>query len=142
MKQIIDLETFSKSLSDKGYNGYFHTQSAHPGRLKESISDYLESCQKGKEVFSNSEFTLTGYLKWTGDEHPRIECRMRVKHENGNFELQKMEITQKDQFGQLLKQSKLENLSVDTMPKASEAIAMVSDVIEQETVPARRHFKL
>ncbi|MEO8172234.1 MAG: hypothetical protein ABI581_04090 [Sediminibacterium sp.] len=142
MKQTIDLETFSKSLSDKGYNGYFHTQSAHPGRLKESISGYLESCKKGKEVFSESAFTVTGYLKWTGDEQTRIECRMRVKHENGNFELQKMEITQKDRFGQLLKQSELENLSVDTVPKASEAIAMVSDMIEQKTVQGARHFKL
>ena len=38
MKQLLDLDTFSKNLSDKGYNGYFHTQSAYPGKLKDSIS--------------------------------------------------------------------------------------------------------
>lgn len=46
-----------------------------------------------------------------------------------------MEVERKDQYGQLLKQSELVNLSVITAPQAKEAIAMVSDVPKQKTAP-------
>jgi hypothetical protein len=43
---IIRFKHVRKILTDKGYNGYFHTQGAYAGKLKDSISEYLESCQK------------------------------------------------------------------------------------------------
>jgi hypothetical protein len=67
---------------------------------------------------------------------------MWVKYLNGKFFLNKMEVARKDQFGQLLKQSELTDLSVVTVPKAREAIAMVSDAPEQKTVDRRKRFSL
>jgi len=140
MKQLLDLDTFAKIFSDSGYNGYFTTEAAYPGKMKDSISAYLDSCAKGLEPLK-PEFTLMGYLQWSGEDKPRVECSMSVKHEKGNFDLLKMEISRKDQFGQILKDTALTNLSVVSLPKAYEAIAMVSDV-KQEATSVKRRFKL
>ena len=48
-----DLYTLAKILTEKGYDGYFHTQGAYAGKLKESISEYLENCRNGTEVHPN-----------------------------------------------------------------------------------------
>jgi hypothetical protein len=45
-----DLYTLAKILTEKGYDGYFHTQGAYAGKLKESISEYLVNCRNGTEV--------------------------------------------------------------------------------------------
>ena len=63
MEKLHNLDTFTKILTDKGYNGYFHTQGAYPGKLKESISTYLESCHSGVESISMPMLLLTGYLQ-------------------------------------------------------------------------------
>lgn len=141
MEKLHNLDTFTKILTDKGYNGYFHTQGAYPGKLKESISAYLENCHSGAESSSKPMLLLTGYLQWAGDDKPNVQCDMWVKHESGTFDLQKMEITKKDRFGQLLKHSELTNLSVTALPKANEAIAMVSDAPKQKVVPQRKGFR-
>ncbi len=140
MKQLLDLESFSKVLSDKGYNGYFTTQGAYPGKLKDSISEYLEACTKGIEPLK-TELLLMGYLEWSGDDKPRVECMLWVKHEKGNFELEKMQIARKNQFGLPLKQCSLTRLSAESIPKASEAIALVKEAVAQKTIPSARRFK-
>ncbi len=138
MEKLHNLDTFTKILTDKGYNGYFHTQGAYPGKLKESISAYLENYHNGVESSSKPMLLLTGYLRWSGDDKPLVQCYMYVKHQSGTFDLQKMEIIKKDRFGQLLKSSELTNLSVATLPKANEAIAMVSDAPKQKVVHGKR----
>lgn len=75
MEALSDLSTFAKILTDKGYNGYFHTQGAYAGKLKDSISEYLESCQKGVDTLPKQDLLLTGYLQWSGDDKP--PCRMQ-----------------------------------------------------------------
>lgn len=142
MEAISDLNTFAKILTAKGYDGYFHTQGAYAGKLKNSISEYLENCRNGTEGAPKSQLLLTGFLQWAGDDKPYVECCMWVKYLNGKFFLGRMEVTRKDQFGQLLKQSELTDLSVVTAPKAREAIAMVSDTPEQKTVHRRKRFSL
>lgn len=142
MEALSDLNTFAKILTDKGYNGYFHTQGAYAGKLKESINEYLENCRKGTEGVPKQELLLTGYLCWAGEDKPRVQCSMWVKYQNGKFDLNKMEVTKKDRFGQLLKQSELTNISAIAAPKATEAIAMVSDAPKQNVVHRNRRFKL
>lgn len=142
MKQLFDLDTFSKNLSDKGYNGYFHTQSAYPGKLKDSISEYLEACSSGKEHLPKGDLILTGYLQWAGDDRPSVQCNLWVKHENGKFDLTKMEVKKSDQFGNIIKHSELLNLSVETAPKANEAISMVSKTEKQKNPVGQRRFRL
>ena len=142
METLSDLNTFAKILTDKGYNGYFHTQGAYAGKLKESISDYLESCQKGKDSLSKQDLLLTGYLQWSGDDKPRVECSMWVKYLNGKFSLSRMEVAKKDGFGQLLKKSELPNLSVISAPKLTEAVALVNDAPKQMAGKSPKRFKL
>lgn len=141
MEAISDLNAFAKVLTDKGYNGYFHTQGAYAGKLKDSIGDYLESCRRGTESMTKPELLVTGYLQWSGEDKPRVECCMWVKHLNGKFFLDRMEITKKDRYGQLLKQSTLKDLSVVTIPKLREAIALVSDIPKQQVVRSNRGFR-
>ena len=116
MIHLHDLDAFSKIISDSGYTGYFTTQAAYPGKIKESISEYLENCKKGVEPLK-TELMLKVYLQWSGEDKPRVECTMWVKHEKGNFDLLKMEIAKKDRFGQVLKHAALANLSVVALPK-------------------------
>ena len=142
MEALSDLNTFAKILNDKGYNGYFHTQGAYTGKLKESISDYLESCQKGTDSLPKQDLLLTGYLQWSGDDKPRVECSMWVKYLNGKFSLNKMEVARKDQFGQLLKKSELTNLSVISAHKAAEVVALVNDEQKQKVGKSPKRFKL
>lgn len=142
MEALSDLSTFAKILSDKGYNGYFHTQGAYAGKLKDSISDYLEGCQKGADTLPKQDLLLTGYLQWSGDDKPRVECSMWVKYLNGKFSLSRMEVAKKDGFGQLFKKSELANLSVMSAPKLTEAVALVNDAPKQQAGKSPKRFKL
>ena len=142
METLSDLNTFAKILIEKGYNGYFHTQGAYAGKLKESISDYLESCQKGADTLPKQDLLLTGYLQWSGEDKPSVECSMWVNYLNGKFSLNRMEVARKDQFGQLLKKSELTNLSLIVLPNAVEVIALVNDEQKQNVGKISKRFKL
>lgn len=142
MEALSDLNTFAKILTEKGYNGYFHTQGAYAGKLKDSISEYLENCQKGADSLPKQDLLLTGYLQWSGENKPRVECNMWVKYLNGKFSLNRMEVARKDQFGQLLKKSELTNLSVISAPKAVEAVALVNEEPKQKAGQSPKRFKL
>jgi hypothetical protein len=67
---------------------------------------------------------------------------MWVKYLNGKFSLNRMEVTRKDQFGQLLKKSELANLSVISAPKAVEAVALVNEEPKQKAGQSPKRFKL
>ena len=142
METLSDLNTFAKILTEKGYNGYFHTQGAYAGKLKDSISDYLESCQKGADTLPKQDLLLTGYLQWSGEDKPSVECSMWVNYLNGKFSLNRMEVARKDQFGQLLKKSELTNLSLIVVPNAVEVIALVNDEQKQNVGKISKRFKL
>ncbi len=142
MEALSNLDTFAKVLTEKGYNGYFHTQGAYAGKLKDSISDYLESCQKGADSLPKQDLLLTGYLQWSGDDKPRVECNMWVKYLNGKFSLSRMEVAKKDRFGQLLKKVELVNLSIISAPKLTEAVALVNDAPKQKAGKSSKRFKL
>ena len=142
METLSDINTFAKILTEKGYNGYFHTQGAYAGKLKESISDYLESCQKGADTLPKQDLLLTGYLQWSGEDKPSVECSMWVNYLNGKFSLNRMEVARKDQFGQLLKKSELTNLSLIVVPNAVEVIALVNDEQKQNVGKISKRFKL
>ena len=142
METFSDLNTFAITLTEKGYSGYFHTQGAYPGKLKDSICEYLESCQKGADNLPKQELLLTSYLQWSGEDKPRVECSMWVKYLNGKFSLNRMDVIKTDAFGQLLKKSELTNLSIISVPKAVEAVALVNDEPKQKAGKSPKRFKL
>lgn len=137
MEAMPDLITFAKILTDKGYNGYFLTQAGYPGRLKDSISGYLENCRTGTEGTPKPVLLVSCFLQWNGEDKPCVQCHMWVKYQDEKFDLTKMEVTKKDRYGQLLKKSELANLSAIGAPNAKEAIAMVNDPPRQKVVPHR-----
>src|SRR5690606_39301043 len=101
MEAISDLNTFAKILTAKGYDGYFQTQGAYAGKLKDSISEYLADNPKG---IAKQDLLLTGYLQWAGDDKPRFECCMWVKFLNVIFFLYIMKVARYVKFGHCHKQ--------------------------------------
>ncbi|SHM53629.1 hypothetical protein [Flavobacterium saccharophilum] len=143
MKQLPDLDTFAKILIDKGFNGYFQTAGAYPGKLKESITEYMEACNNGKERSDrDGSFLLSTYLQWSGDDNPTIVCDFWVRQENDGFDIKRMEITCKDRYGQLLKKSELKNLSIGSIPTLKEVIAQVSVFPQQKLSSQKRGFRM
>lgn len=143
MKQLPDLEIFTKKLMDKGFTGYFQTQGAYPGKLKESISKYLDACNNGNERSNRAGiFLLSTYLRWLGDDKPSIECNLWIRQKNGVFDLLKMEIKSKDRYGQLLKKSELKSLSISSVPTVREAISQVSEFPQQKLFSRKRGFRM
>ena len=45
MEALSDLSTFAKILTDKGYNGDFHTQGAYAGKLTANTSKTAKKVQ-------------------------------------------------------------------------------------------------
>ncbi|MDR7211488.1 hypothetical protein [Flavobacterium piscis] len=143
MKQLPNLDAFAKILIDKGFSGYFQTEVAYPGKLKESITEYMEACNNGKErSYRDGNFLLSTYLQWSGDNNQSIECNFWVRQENDGFDIQKMEIRSKDRYGQLLKKSELKNLSINSIPTLKEAIAEVSVFSQQNLSSRKRGFRM
>jgi hypothetical protein len=141
MQALSDLNTFAKILTDKGYDGYSHTESSCAGKLKDSISEFLETRNNGKDdPLSASNLHLSTYLEWNGEHKPKVECDMWVKYENGHFGLQEMSIRKTDRYGQLLKQAKLTNLTTGSAPTVKEALAQVSDTPAQQLSSRKRGF--
>jgi hypothetical protein len=145
MKLLLDLVEFVKTLNDKGYDGYFHTESCCAGKLRESIGEFLELVKNGSAAPLIANFLhLSTYLEWNGEEKPRVDCNMWVRYENGKFDLEQteMHIRRTDRYGQLLKQSKLTSLTADSLPTALEAIAQVSDKHIEKIAPQKRGFRM
>ena len=142
MEALLDLNRFAKRLTEKGYDGYFHTQGAYAGKLKDSIIEYLESCKKGADSLPKEDLLLTSYLQWSGEDKTRVECRMWIQYLNDKFSLTRMEVAKKDGFGQLLKKTELLNLSVLSAPTAGEAVVSVDDESKQKTEKSLKRFKL
>lgn len=145
MEHQFDLDRFSKILTEKGYDGYFHTEGCCAGKLKDSIGEFLEAWLNGKEAPLIANYLhLSTYLKWNGEDKPKIECDIYVRYVNGKFDLQKTElyIRSLDRFGQLQKQSKLSKLTASSFPTLKEAIAQVSDKPKQQLSSQSKRFKI
>lgn len=144
MKHLLDLDAFVKTLTDKGYDGYFHTEGCCAGKLKDSINEFLQTWENGTDAPSLANYLhLSTYLEWNGEDKPKVDCRMKVRYENGKFDLEdtEMYIKRIDRYGQLLKQSKLTNLTASSFPKIKEAIAKVSEKPKEEISP-RKGFRM
>lgn len=145
MKTVLDLDAFAKTLTDKGYNGYFHTEGCCPDKLKDSISGFLQTWKKGTDAPRLANYLhLSTSLEWNSEDMPKVECYMRVRYENGRFDLggTEMYIKRTDRYGQLMKESKLTKLTASSVPTIKEAIAQVSEKPKEVIAPRRRGFRM
>ncbi len=143
MKDLLDLETFVKVLTDKEYDGYFTTEGCCAGRLENSINAFLQVWAQGNAAPLKAGYLhLSTYLEWNGENKPKVECNMWVRYENEKFDLQhtEMYIRRTDGFGQLLKQTKLTSLDTSTIPTVKQAVALVSDTTQQKLYYSGRRF--
>lgn len=138
METLSNLNTFTQILSEKGYDGLFHTNGAFEGKIKDSIMTYLNSLPKGPGYSKQQILLLTGLLQWNGTDKPMIECHMSIKHMNGKFFFNKMEIIKKDGHGKLIKKMEMTALSVVIVPAVKDAIIMVNKSLNQD---ARSSFE-
>lgn len=127
METVSNLNTFCQILSEKGYDGYFQTNGGFGGKLKDSITDYLESLPKGQDSSEQNKLLVTGFLEWKGDDKPYIECHMSIKHLNGKFFFNTMEIIRRDHDGQTIRRIEVKDLTIMIVPDARDAIAMVDN---------------
>ncbi|MGJ1446966.1 hypothetical protein ACR79S_06910 [Sphingobacterium spiritivorum] len=143
MKQLLDLDAFTKTLTDKGYDGHFLTEAAYPDKLKDSISRFLEACKNGtdKPLYSDS-LSLRTYLEWNGEDKPNVQCYMRVRYEDGKFDVQKMDIERTNGYGHLMKKTELTNLTTGSVPTVKEALAQVSETPKQQFSSRKRGFRM
>ncbi|OXB07774.1 hypothetical protein [Flavobacterium pectinovorum] len=145
MKLLLDLDAFAETLTEKGYDGYFHTEGCCPDNLKDSISGFLQAWENGTDAPRLPNYLhLSTYLEWNGEDKPKVDCHMRLRYENGKFDLgdTEMHIRRTDRYGQLLKQSKLTNLTASSVPTIREAIAQVSEKPNVEIAPRKRGFRM
>ena len=143
MKQLLDLSTFAKTLTDKGYDGYFLTQANYPDKIKDSIGKFLEACKNGTDKLLYPDLLpVQTYLEWNGDDKPKVSCHMWLAHEDGKFDVRKMEVERTDRYGHSMKKSELTNLSTDTVLTRKEAIALVSEKPKEQVSPRKRGFRM
>src|SRR5690554_1867043 len=139
MKQLLDLDTFSKTLTDKGYDGYFLTQADYPDKIKDSINRFLEACKNGTDKLLYPDLLpIQTYLEWNGEDKPKVSYHIWVAHENGKFDVRKMEIERTDRYGHSMKKSELTNLTTGAVPTAKEALAKVLDTPKQQFSSRKR----
>lgn len=140
--KTLDLDTFAKTLAEKGYDGCFITDGGYPDKLKDSIGRFLEACENGANLpLQANRFLISTYLEWNGEGKPYTDCNMNVRHEDGKFDVQEMNIERKDRYGNMLKKSELTNLMTETVPTVKEALARVIEEPQKKNVYRKRGFR-
>jgi hypothetical protein len=87
-------------MSSRGYDGHFLCNSAHPGKLKESLTKHLLEMLQGETHIP--PFFLTTYSHWKDDESPYVQCDFKIKYDHSDgFRSEKMEITHGNSTGKI-----------------------------------------
>ncbi|WP_240140998.1 hypothetical protein [Sphingobacterium bovisgrunnientis] len=103
----------------------------------------MEACKNGtNKLLYPDLLPIQTFLEWNGEDKPKVSCNMWLSHENGKFDVRKLEIERKDQYGHSMKKLELKVLSTETLPTRKEAIALVSDKPTQELPSRNRQFKM
>lgn len=132
MKESYQVETFKNILIEKGYDDHFVITVCHFGKLEENLNAFIKDYQSGGMDIANGLLTFTTYLQSNGIDKPSIKCDLYVDYKNGEFNATRMEILYRDSLKKTLEHVVMD-VSMDTLPTAREAIAMVTDVALKET---------
>lgn len=94
------VDDFVKMMKQKGYNGHFLCNTAHPGKLEESFHKHLLHQLQGSSYISR--FYLTTYSHWENDERPYVKCGFTVRYNNNNgFNVDKLRMDYANQYGSI-----------------------------------------
>lgn len=118
-------EDFLRTMNDLGYDGYFLCNSAHPGKLKESLTKHLLEGLQGETHVP--PFFLTTYSHWKDEESPYVRCDFKIKYDHADgFRVDKMDITHAG-LGGTIKQVTLPLRGNHEIPGLRQANAMVME---------------
>lgn len=117
---IDELETLMNS---KGYDGHFLCNSAHPGKLRDSLYGHLLETLQGQAHVP--PFYLTTYSHWKDEDRPYVKCDFKMKYDSWTgFRVERMEVKRANHFGTIksfeLRPNK--NEDVPTREKVNELI--------------------
>ena len=91
---IDELETLMDS---KGYDGHFLCNSAHPGKLRDSLYAHLLETLQGQTHVP--PFYLTTFSHWKDEERPYVKCDFKMKYDSWTGFRGKIEVKRANHFG-------------------------------------------
>ncbi len=92
------IDEFETLMKAKGYDGHFHCNSAHPGKLTDSMYAHLQETLQGQTHVP--PFYLTTFSHWKDEERPYVKCDFKMKYDSwAGFRVEKMEAKRANRFG-------------------------------------------
>jgi hypothetical protein len=123
-----NIDGFDRLLKSKGYEGYFLTNAACPGRFRESIMDYIYGIIAGTESHAKTGLSFSTYLRWSADpEYSSIHLNMDVDYSRmQSFQVREMTIRTENIYGETGNEKKIENIQGNhKIPDCNQAMNMV-----------------
>ncbi|MBX2956157.1 MAG: hypothetical protein KF846_08370 [Cyclobacteriaceae bacterium] len=110
-------------MKTKGYEGHFLCNSAHPGKLKDSMYGHLLETLQGQTHIP--PFYLTTYSHWKDEERPHVRCDFKMKYDSWlGFRVGKMEVTRANGYG-TIKRVELKPETNEDIPTREKVNALV-----------------
>ncbi len=92
------IDEFETLMKAKGYDGHFHCNSTHPGKLRDSMYTHLLEILQGQTPVP--PFYLTTFLHWKDEERPYVKCDFKMKYDSwAGFRVERMEAKRANRFG-------------------------------------------
>lgn len=92
------IDEFETLMKEKGYDGHFHCNNAHPGKLRDSMYAHLLETLQGKTHVP--PFYLTTFSHWKDEERPYVKCDFKMKYDSwAGFQVERMEAKRANRFG-------------------------------------------
>ncbi|WET69071.1 hypothetical protein [Sphingobacterium sp.] len=124
MEILSNLKTFSKILTDKGYEGLYSVKGGGLGSLEDVLTDQINK-PSNKIRHQSYELVLRGTLKWSSEKNLRFDSIIWVRRMGSKFFLHKMKFEKRKGTGRLISSLEFNNLTVMTAPTIKRAIAQL-----------------
>lgn len=119
-EHITELDVLMKA---KGYEGHFLCNSAHPGKMKESLHAHLRETLHGQTHVP--PFYLSTYSHWKDEERPHVKCDFKMNYNSTlGFRIEKMEVTRANCYG-MIKNIELSPNTKEDVPTREKVNALV-----------------
>jgi hypothetical protein len=117
------IDEFETLMKEKGYDGHFHCNSAHPGKLRDSMYAHLLETLQGQTHVP--PFYLTTFSHWKDEDRPYVKCDFKMKYDSWTgFRVEKMEVKRANHFG-TLKSVEFQPNKNEDIPTCEKVNAMV-----------------
>lgn len=92
------INTFSRLMQNKGYDGNFHSSFGFYDKLKENLIKHVFQCYEEKREIG--PLNLTTYSHWTDSKGPYVRCNFYTDFsELEGFKVLKMDLQHGNEYG-------------------------------------------